>query len=206
MFYSPRRGSAWPTWFCAAMALLGSSFLSADALAADREHAKLINQVFVNDSNYKLLMTAENVTACLLNTEQKGFNYVRNPKYTEGAAVDVPADVLAELRLELKNPAAYSLITLDERRKGGFGASGCDPLYAVRFHFRSREKEIGVNFCFGCGHIALSRGEKIFHEFEGLRKDAKFLDLSARLFPESADLKTVIERRKTESASIERVP
>jgi hypothetical protein len=181
--------------------------LEAKASAADRDHTRLVNQVFVNDANYNLVMTAESVTVCLLSTEQKGFNYVKNPKYVEGEAVDVPPDVLVDLRLELKNPAAYSLATLIERRrKGGIGAFGCDPLYAVRFHFKTGSKELGVNFCFGCGDIALSRGDKIFHEFDGLRGDAKFLELSARLFPESADLKRVMDRRKADSANIEPAP
>ena len=162
------------------------------ALAIDRELARVIHQVFVNETNYKFVMNAKTASACLLEPARKRIAFDTSPMtYKEGEPVEISPELLAELKAELKNPTAYSVVTVAEKRKSGYGGSGCLPLYAVRLHFKSDGAELGVNFCFGCGDIALSRGEKIFHGAGVLRRDARFLDLCLKSFPDDEGLRKV---------------
>jgi hypothetical protein len=162
--------------------------------------------VFVNETNYKLVMTAKKVTACQLTPrEELGFTTPKNLTYEEGKSVEVPLDVLAELRAELQNPAAYLLITPTENKKIR-GGMGCLTVYRIRFRFESDTSEIGVNFCFGCNDIAISRGEKFIHEVYAMRGDAKFLDISLRLFPDDEGLKRGLASRQNRPPAAKPAP
>jgi hypothetical protein len=165
--------------------LLFSLVVSKASCGFAATETELISKVFGGAENLAIVKNAREVTACIITPKKdpdgpgvEAADFEDPGNFREGPRVVVPVHRIAQLRAVLLDPAQADV----ESRKS------CIPVPHVRFIFTDSSGSVGVDLCFLCDILYVSRGGKMVGGENFDPAHAKLLALCRALFPGDKDL------------------